>query len=161
MNNYHKIAQLGRLAAMEKAAQRAFFKPKPPTSAVARGFSPFAPSSVGGRLRPDLERLAKRYGIPHDQYLNILKGDKPLGTRPLTQRGQYDPKKIRSAILGAGATVGAVGGGAALSSGYGPGGEKSNEIIDKVRGLAEPLNRLLRGPRKPSKALPHQDYPVP
>jgi len=192
MNNYHKIAQLGRLSAMEKVGVRAAVKalggtpvPKPVklSDAVVKGSSkphldqlkPAGPSplpagspmdiprirqrhnvgkvtTMSGELKPELKVLADRMGIPHDEYLTMLKGYTAI--TPATA------KEIRSALLGGGATIGAIGGAAYMGKAdWEPRDTvgKAQEAIPKTDGL----QKLIGSMRKPSKYLPHQDYPVP
>jgi hypothetical protein len=167
--NYSHIAQLGRQAAMEKTGQRWLNKlmGKSTPKLSPKPYVPTSPlTSKPGTLRPELKNIADKLGIPEDEYLNIMRGHRqhsPLPGAQRMKRPPATPDSIRSAIGAGLGTATAVGTGAAVSGGYGPGGEKSNELIGKYRQWAEPLNRLLRGAfsGKQDKVLPHQATPVP
>ena len=144
--NYPHIAQLGRAAAMEKTGQRWLNKlmgkssPKP--------YVPKSPlTSKPGTLRPELKNLANRYGIPEDEYLNIMRGQWQHSPLPGVQRAGLNvtPKQIQSALGGAAATAGAVSAGALLPTS--DAGKESTSVG--------------KGKPKQDKVLPHQATPVP
>jgi hypothetical protein len=93
---------------------------KPPTisptaqsTLKARSAFPDTYTSSSGDLSPDLKRLADKMDIPHDEYLNTLRGHLPGSILPSSQRMKMPaatPDKIRSALLGTAATIGTVGG---------------------------------------------------
>jgi hypothetical protein len=82
-------------------------------------------TTSSGELSPNLKRLADKMGIPHDEYINILRGYN-VAAMPTS-------KQIRSALLGGGATIGAVGGAAYLENAT----EKTRTVEDATRAVNE------------------------